>query len=161
MITLFLKIIGIVMLFLGTLALVVSHLEQLGKLLTWFYQIFSWASRRIRLRGVSSQIQSRINVGAESIESEVQGVMPHPIKIEWIGRGEEYAQLEDGQVVARIRNEFDNARNIVTATMLYLGEGLLRVSRPYIDQQLLQAIDLDIAWKLIGGTKNLMLQITS
>ncbi|GAF93727.1 unnamed protein product, partial [marine sediment metagenome] len=93
---------------------------------------------------------SRINIGADLIESEVHGVMPHPIKIDWINRGEEYAQLKDGQIVVRIRNEFDNARNIVATTMLYLQEGLLKDSRPYIDQRLCQALDLDIAWKLIG-----------
>lgn len=128
-----------------------THLEQLGILLTWIYRLLSWANRRIRLRAITSQIQSKINVGAESIESQVQGVMPHPLKIDWIGRqGEEYAQLKDGQIVVRIRNEFDNARNITTATILYLQEGLLRESRPYIDQKLLQALDLNIAWKLIA-----------
>lgn len=130
--------------------LVINHLEKIGILLTWLCRLFSWVSRRIRLRGVASQIQSRINIGAESIESEVQGVMPHPIKIDWISLGEESAQIKDGQIVVRIRNEFDNARNIVSATMLYLQEGLLKVSRPYIDQRLLQALDLDTAWKLIG-----------
>ncbi|GAH71239.1 unnamed protein product, partial [marine sediment metagenome] len=34
--------------------------------------------------------------------------------------------------------------------MLYLQEGLLKDSRPYIDHRLLQALDLDIAWELIG-----------
>ncbi len=34
--------------------------------------------------------------------------------------------------------------------MLYLREGLLNISRPYIDHQILQALDLDIAWSLIG-----------
>jgi transcription antitermination factor NusA-like protein len=129
---------------------VLTHLEQIELLLTYIYRLFSWLSRRIRLRGVASQIQSWINLGAESIETEVQGVMPHPIKIEWIGRGEECAHLKDGQIIVRIRNEFDNARNIVVATILYLQEGLLKPSRPYIDQKLLQALDLDIAWKLIG-----------
>jgi transcription antitermination factor NusA-like protein len=76
--------------------------------------------------------------------------MPNPIKIRWVARGGEYAQLENGQVVVRIKNEFNNARNIVTATMLYLQEGLLGNSRAYIDQKLLKALDLNIAWKLIG-----------
>ncbi|MBA7669667.1 Transcription termination/antitermination protein NusA [subsurface metagenome] len=129
---------------------VFNNLAQIGAILTWFYRLFSWISRKIMLRGVTSQIQSRINIGADLIESEVHGVMPHPIKIDWINRGEEYAQLEEGQIVVRIRNEFNNARNIVATTMLYLQEGLLKDSRPYIDHRLLQALDLDIAWELIG-----------
>lgn len=126
------------------------HIEQVYLLLSWIYRLLSWINKRFRLRAVISQVQSRINVGAELIESEVQGVMPHPIKIDWIGRGEEYAQLKDGQIVVRIRNELNNARNIVATTMLYMQEGLLRNSRPYIDQKLLKALDLNIAWKLIG-----------
>jgi len=129
---------------------VLAHLEQIGILLTWVYRLFSWTSRKIKLKGVTSQIESKINVVAESIETQVQDVMPHPLKIHWIGQGEEYAQLKEGQIVVRIRNEFDNARNIVAATMLYLKEGLLRESRPYIDQKLLQALDLNIASKLIA-----------
>lgn len=129
---------------------IVTHLVQINILLTWLCRLFSWTSRRIKLTGVTSQIQSKINVVAESIESQVQDVMPHPLKIDWIGQGEEYAQLKDGEIVVRIRNEFDNARNIVAATMLYLQEGLLRESRPYIDQKLLQALDLNIASKMIA-----------
>lgn len=134
----------------GCVIWALNNLGQIDTILTWIYRLFSWISRKIRLRGVTSQIQSRINVGADLIESEVQGVMPHPIKIDWIDRGEEYAQLKDGQIVVRIRNEFNNARNIVATTMLYLQEGLLKDSRPYIDHRLLKALDLDVAWKLIG-----------
>ena len=125
------------------------HIEQVYLLLSWIYRLLSWINKRFRLKAVTSQVQSRINVGVELIESEVPGVMPHPLKIDWIGRGEEYAQLKDGQIVVRIRNELNNAKNIVATTMLYLQEGLLRSSRPYIDQKLLQALDLNIAWKLI------------
>lgn len=144
------KVVAFIIGIAGIVLLVINYLEKIDTFLTYIYRFFSWLSRRIKLRGVASQIQSRINVGAELIESEVQGVMPHPIKIEWVTDGEEHAQLKDGQIVVRIRNDFDNARNIVATTMLYLQEGLLRSSRPYIDQRLLQALDLDVAWKLIG-----------
>jgi len=130
-----------------------THLEQLEIALTWLYRLFSWAGRSFKLRAVATQIQSRINVAAESIESEVQGVMPHPMKIKWIVTGEEQAQLSDGEVVVRVRNEFNDVRNIVTATTLYLSEGLLRDSRPYLDRTLRQALDLTVAWKMLVSTE--------
>jgi len=130
-----------------------THLAQLAIVVTWLCRLFSWVSRGIKFKAVANEIQSRINVSTESIESEVQGVMPHPIKIKWITRGKERAQLEDGEVVVRIRNEFDDARNIATATMLYLGQGLLRSSRPYLDPKLLKALDLTVAWKILGKTE--------
>jgi len=71
------------------------------------------------------------------------------MKIRWITKGREHAHLTNGQVVVRLRHDFDDARNIVTATMLYLNKGLLRVSRPYLDGTLVQALDLTIAWKML------------
>ncbi len=125
------------------------HIEKLVMILTWICRFFSWANRTWKQKTVAAGIQSQINIFAEAIESEVQGVMPHPMRIKWITSGEELAHLKEGQIVVRLRNEFNDARNIVTATMLYIAEGLLRDSRPYIDGTLIKALDLTIAWKTL------------
>ena len=142
---------GLVVLLGGGLAWILTHLGQVQTIVAFLFRLFSWASRNIRLKAVSTQIQSRINVSADAIDSEVQGVMPYPMQIKWITKGEEQAHLKDGQVVVRVRNEFNDSRNIVSATMLYLKEGFLRKSRPYLDVNLLQALDLTVAWKILAA----------
>ncbi len=127
-----------------------THLEQIEILLGWLLRIFSWIHRRVKLKAINTQIQAKINVAVEAIESEVEGVMPHPIKIEWLKRGEEQAAIEDNEVVVRLRINFDDARNVVTATMLYLQTGFLRQSRPHTNHSLQKALDLEMAWKLLG-----------
>jgi transcription antitermination factor NusA-like protein len=125
-------------------------LEQIASLISCGLRLFSWTSRRIKLKAVTAQIESQINLVSEAIESEVQDVMPHPVKIEWITSKEEHATLAEGQVVVRLRDELDNARNVVTATMLYLQAGFLRESRSYTDQSIQDALDLKMAWRLLG-----------
>jgi len=83
----------------------------------------------------------------------VQDVMPNPVKIEWITVGEEHATIEEGQVIVCLRNELDNARNVVAATMLYLQSGFLRQSRPYTDQRVQQALDLKMAWRTLQASE--------
>ncbi len=133
----------------GTVIWIFYNLEQISILLSWLYRVFSWASRRLRNKAIESQIQSKINAASEAIEAQVNDVMPHPVKIEHLNSGTEYATFQNGQVVVRLRNEFDDARNMVAATMLYVQTGLLRESRNQIDNALQKAIDIKVAWSIV------------
>ena len=128
---------------------VFSHLEQVEKIVSWIYRLFAWTHRTIKLKAVAGQIQSQVNVPAERLESEVRDVLAHPLKIQWITSGDPSSAIQEGAVVVRIRNQFDNAPNIVNVMMLYLSAGLLPSSRPYVDPTLMSALDLTIAWRML------------
>jgi len=126
-----------------------NNLEKFEILISWILRLFSWINKKTRLKAINTQIQAKINTAVESIETEVEGVLPNPIKIEWLKGGEEHASIEDNEIIVRLHNDFNNARNIVVATMLYLQEGLLRLSRPHTFYPLQKAIDLEMAWKIL------------
>ena len=146
----FAELVILVGVFLGGVAWAFTHLERVDILLTWLYRAFSWLGRSVKLRAVASQIQSGINPRAEAIEAEVQGVLPHPITIRWLGAGEDKAYLDEGSIVVCMRNRLDDERNVAAAIRLYLSQGLLRESRPFLEPRLAQAIDLIVTWRLVG-----------
>jgi len=55
-------LVGVVGAFFGAAVWAFTHLEQIEILLSWVYRLFSWTGRRIKLKAIATQIQSRINV---------------------------------------------------------------------------------------------------
>ncbi len=126
------------------------HLEQIDILLGRLFALFALLSRRFRKRATAKDLEARINKRAETIESEVQDLMPHPMRIEWIESGEEFAVQRDGDIVVLLRDRLDDSRNKIAAIQSYLGRGFLSDSRSYIARDLMRSIDLVMTWKLLG-----------
>lgn len=144
-------LIGVSGLIIAILIWAFTNLEQIEILISWINRGVAWVSRSRRRKAISTQIQARINSKAEAIETEAHDVMPNPLRIEWIGEGDEFAKLQDGEIVVYLHDELDDARNIVTAALLYLGEGCLRDARPYVDPSVGEALDLTMAWRILGA----------
>jgi transcription antitermination factor NusA-like protein len=108
---------------------------------------------------VASQIETHINSAIQQLGSESPAAFDKAMKLEWISSGEEHAVLKKGSVVVRVRDDPNLARLMVNATLLYLQEGVIPDSRPYIEMRVLKAVDLILAHRFLehspaGGTIN-------
>ncbi|MHA1279707.1 MAG: hypothetical protein ACTSQ8_21090 [Candidatus Helarchaeota archaeon] len=126
-----------------------NNLEQIEILMSWILRIVSWISHRTKLKAINTQIQAKINVAVENIEDEVEGVMPYPLKIEWVKGTLDNSTLKDNEIIVKLNNNFDDAQNLASATLLYLHEGFLRQSRYHTNPSLQNALDLEMAWKIL------------
>jgi transcription antitermination factor NusA-like protein len=95
---------------------------------------------------VARNIQATLNTASKSLNDEVPDVLPHLMKIEWArtGRAAE-GFLRDGEVVVTLAHSSNRDRNLVVATLAYLGQGLLPGARLYVDRTLVRAVDFTVA----------------
>ena len=68
------------------------HLEQIDVLISRLYALFALLSSRFRKSATAKGIEASINRRAETVEAEVQDLLPHPMRIEWIQSGEEFSR---------------------------------------------------------------------
>lgn len=149
--------IGLICLYLLKNPLVIFKIWKfLAKLL---YDIFGiW-----KKAAIASQIETHINSGIQQLGSESPAAFTNGLKLEWISTGEEHSQLEDGAIIIRVRNDPDISVPLVNATMLYLQTGVIHDSRPYIENRLLKAVDLILAYRILmnSPSRNAINYLTS
>jgi len=100
-------------------------------------------------RAIASQIETHINSGIQQLGREAPAAFAQALKLKWVSTGEDHAVLEDGTVVVRVKDDPDLVKPLVTATLLYLREGVIPDSRPYVERRLLTAIDLVLAHRML------------
>jgi hypothetical protein len=123
--------------------------EKWGAILARCFAGLSDASER---RSVSGEIQSDINSFAKDVTGKVEAaILPYGIKIKWEkGDNVSYESfVREGQVVVRMRNHRNQARNLALATIAYVQTGFLPDTRPHFDQEVSDAMDITMARKIL------------
>lgn len=138
--------------FIAIFYLIFLHLESIDILRSWIWKLVCWITRSVKLGAVSAEIQAKINSAAERVEQDTRDLLPYPLRIHWITTGEEFAKLEDQVIAVRLRNELDDARNLVAVTTLYVQSGFMQQSRVYIADTLMRALDIKMTWRLLSTT---------
>ena len=100
----------------------------------------------------AAQIEGHINAAIQQLGNESPAAFSSTLKLEWISDAEDYAKLDEGTVVVRVRNDPNLTKPLVAATMLYLETGVIPDSRPYVERRLLQAIDLALAYRILENS---------
>jgi len=126
-----------------------------GKVEHWmaiFWRVvhgFSIGSRTIRnmveRKTVALDIQDSVNGVCEQIEHETPGIVPHPLKIEWVRDETADSFIRNGLAVVRLKNYVNQDKNLVNATLCYLRADLLPRSKRCLDGTLRTASEFKVA----------------
>lgn len=111
-----------------------------------FEGVGAWIARGISIvklgkkNAVALQIEHELNTAQEEISSQAKGLIPYPAKVEWIKKPS-YLDTEEKKVIIRMREHEYNPRNVAWAVVDYISEGLIPLSRIYIETPIQTAID--------------------
>ena len=134
----------------GVVIYLVTHPEVAAKWGAILNSLFSRISRRAEMRSVALDIQGRIDGFSKSVTSEVPGVMPAGVKIEWVaGELTKESFFKDGKIILRMNYHTNQDENFVRAAIEYISGGMLLDSRPHVNEQVMKSADLICAKKLI------------
>jgi uncharacterized protein YggL (DUF469 family) len=134
----------------GIVIYLVTHPEVAAKWGAILNSLFSRISRRAEMRSVALDIQGRIDGFSKSVTTEVPGVMPAGVKIEWVaGELTKETFFKDGKIILRMNYHSNQDENFVRAAIEYISGGMLSDSRPHVDEQVMKSADLISTKKLI------------
>lgn len=140
---------GINLLLIFIIAYLLFFPEKAGRIASWIYKGLRGLGSYFEKRYVASDIQSTINIRQRQINSEVDGALPYPVAIKWIREITPETFIENKRCVVRIHRSDNRSRNLVTATMAYIGQGVILFARRYIDHKVCQGIDLAITRSIL------------
>jgi len=126
------------------------HPEKVEKWSSIIARGFAIFSRRIERAYVARDIQNRINSFADVANSEVSGVLPYRIKIEWVKVKETTPEafIKSGEIVVKMDHHRNQAKNLAHATIAYVSTGAIPRARQYINENVVRAIDFTIVKKI-------------
>lgn len=132
------------------LVYLISHPEVAAKWGAIINSLFSKISKGAERRSVSLDIQGRLNSFSKSLNSEVAGIIPYGVQIEWvIGGVNKESFLRENKVILRLGYHTNQDDNIVRAALEYIARGMLSSSRPHADEKVMKAVDLISTKKLL------------
>jgi len=114
---------------------------------------FANVFQRIALLQVRWRVEGRINDYRERVDSEVGGLLPHPMELRWIMSKKDvtpYLKKEGPVIIVRMKPHREEAWNLATATLAYVSEGLVPHARRHMRRQLNRAVDFAFCKKLLG-----------
>jgi hypothetical protein len=98
---------------------------------------------------VASDVQSKLDSFAKSVNSETVGIMPYPARIEWVSSADRQALIRNNEIVIKLDGHAKQERNLVYAAVAYVARGLLPFSRQYVDDRVMKSCDLVITSKIL------------
>src|SRR5438552_9339206 len=133
--------------------IVLSNLDRAARIVSWIYAGFSWLSTRLERGAVGNRIKGEIGEATKKMNSEGGvALLPLGVKVEWVDPKsvEKDSFIKEGNVVVLLEHHKNAARNLARATSLFVTGGLIPSSRAYVDPQLMEALDLAVARKLLA-----------
>lgn len=109
--------------------------------------------KRAELKSIKLSIEGNINSSREMINSEIQGAMPYPVRVDWVQKENPDTFLDKytGEVIVRMKPHDYQPRNLVYATLNSVSKGFLNTSRLYLDDAVNTAIDYTMTKKILSG----------
>jgi hypothetical protein len=98
---------------------------------------------------VASDIQSKLNGFAKTVNSETVSIMPYQAKIEWVTAIDQKTLIRNNEIVIKLDGHLEQEKNLVYATVAYVSQGLLPYSRQYVDDRIMKSCDLVVTHKIL------------
>jgi hypothetical protein len=132
------------------LGYLISHPEVAAKWGAIINSLFSKISKGAERRSVALDIQGRLNSFSKYLNSEVAGLIPYGVQVEWvIGGVSKESFLKESKVILRLGYHTNQDDNIVRAALEFIASGMLSSSRPHTDEKVIKAVDLISTKKLL------------
>ena len=138
----------------GLIFYLLTHPNVAAKWGSMLSSLFASISKRAERATVALDIQGRIGSFSKAMNSQVAGIMPHGLRIEWaVGKTSRDDFIKDGKVIVRMNYHRNEDANVVNATVQYLAKGLLPESRPHIDDKIMRAATLICTKKMLESER--------
>jgi len=112
----------------------------------WFSKLSKTAEKTATARWVQGKVNSFIN----SINSEVENLLPYTLKIKWMSENiDKRSFIKNGKVVVMLKYHKNQDENLALATLFYIKEAVIPEARPHIHFKLGEAIDLMMTKKAL------------
>jgi len=112
----------------------------------WFSKLSKTAEKTATARWVQGKVNSFIN----SINSEVEGLLPYALKIKWMSENiNKRSFIKNGKVVVMLKYHKNQDENLARATLFYIKEAVIPEARSHIYFKLGEAIDLMMTKKAL------------
>lgn len=99
---------------------------------------------------VGRELEGRLNQFCLRLQREMPTVVTKSLRISWIKDGNQFADLQDGQVILYIRDNANTSESLADTTMLFLSRGVINESRPFIERTLVESIDIALAQRFLS-----------
>jgi transcription antitermination factor NusA-like protein len=98
---------------------------------------------------VATSLTTYLNTSILQFQKEAPSVFQKSLRLRWITTDKEFADLQEGEIILYVKQNPDQDQVLVNAAFLYIREGVIAQSRPYIEMRLLQGIDVALAQKFL------------
>lgn len=130
--------------------LFILHQEKGERLIGWLASLISWAGKGAEKTATGMSIQGKIDSFLDSINTEVDGLLPYKLKIKWISPNvDKETFIAKKQVVVMLDYHPNKDENLSKATLLYMNKAVIPECRPHIDKKLGRAIDMMMTKKAL------------
>lgn len=130
----------------------IGHWERVesigGGVITAFSRMWTRAERV----GLSAEMQGLINGARRTLLDELEGALPHPVRVKFVRKPEDLVTLHEGEIVVALGNHRRRAENLARATLAYVRADLIRPSRPYVDPVVMRTIDHSVTKRVLRGS---------
>jgi hypothetical protein len=118
----------------------------------WFgraLSLFGFLNASIERVGISAELQGEINGARRLLDSELEGVLPHPVRIKFVRSVQEIPSLREGEIVIALGSHSSRAENRARGTLAYATADLIRPARTYVDPVVMKSIDYSITRRML------------
>lgn len=141
------------------LVIVILTIKYTDKIQIWISiieRLFGKLSSKYQRKGISDEIEGKINSYARKINAQFEEVLPYGIKMEWVEDNKEFDResfLKENQVIVKIKPHINQDRNLVITTLEYVSRGLIPEARNYVTRDLMKAVDYKMVHKILLSFK--------
>ncbi len=130
--------------------LFVLHQEKGEKLVGWLANLIAWTGKKAEKTATAMSIQGKVDSFIESINTEVEDLLPYGLKVKWISPEiNKEAFIEKDRVIVMLSYHDNKDESLSRATLLYMNKAVIPEARPHIHMKLGRAIDLMMAKKAL------------
>lgn len=141
-------------LFLLILLFIVFNPDKTKEIVSWIWYPLGNFFKFARKRYVKYQLDGACSRALKNIAKELPEFKIPVFRIKWIKEDNYGETLKDGEAIVNLKFSHNQTRNIINATSVYVRDIFLKQTKPYISENLKEAIDLSII-------KNILLKISS
>ena len=138
-------------LFLLILLFIVFNPDKTKEIVSWIWYPLGNFFKFARKRYVKYQLDGACSRALKNIAKELPEFKIPVFRIKWIKEDNYGETLKDGEAIVNLKFSHNQTRNIINATSVYVRDIFLKQTKPYISENLKEAIDLSIIKNISRG----------
>ena len=114
----------------------ITHPEKAEKWGSIFYRVFATVSHKAEQGYIALNIQGYTDDFSKRINREIDGLLPHGLKIEWVrGAISPESFIKGGKVVIKLSYHTNEDENVINVVREYVSKNLITNARPHISEK--------------------------